>query len=93
MRLQFLDHQKFGTVHAGLVARDDPAKWMLMENMLNWKMLKQRDVGESAGEATISNENSQNSTIMPSGWGRQKNGSYSDGLFTPESIYSKHQNY
>ncbi|MCJ1424475.1 hypothetical protein MMC29_002363 [Sticta canariensis] len=75
-----------GSVHAGLVAGDSSARWILLGSMLTWKVLVRENTAGSAAER--GNEaGEENISMLNDSVGRQMDGSYRDGMLVPEPTF------
>lgn len=76
-----------GSVHAGLVAGDSSARWILLGSMLTWQVLMRENTAGSAAERE-NEAGEENISMLNDSVGRQKDGSYRDGMLVPEPTFS-----
>lgn len=78
---------KEGSVHAGMVAGDSSARWILLASMLEWEILIREDTAGSVTERE--DEAGQEDTHSLDNWMRRQNdGSYRDGMLAPEPTFT-----
>lgn len=78
---------KEGSLHAGSVAGDSSARWILLGSMLTWKILMREDTAGSVTERE--DKAKQEDTTSLHDWTRRiEDGSYRDGMLAPEPTFT-----